>query len=637
MKEKLTITSDLQKNKKTLLFPTLASLTLAACGGGGGGGAMVQPSPPSNRAPSTAGTNTITLDEDSTDFGLEIAAPTDADGDSLTITVTGLPTGGTLSTADGTEVTNGMTLTISQLTGLTFTPDANLNDDNTDFGSFSYSVSDGTTSTSGTVNISVTPVNDAPEFTSGPDLNIEENRTEINGFTATDIDGDTLAYSISGGEDQSFFTIDPDTGALAFIDRPDFENAQDSDANNIYVVEITIDDGNGGSATQTFNIIVTDVVTGITISNTSIDENISGEVVGDLTAAIDDINATHEYSYSLSGEDADKFEIVVGYPSPGVENYYLKLKDGVSANYEEKDSYSVLVTATDTGGLTVTQTFSITINDVNEAPTGIDVSRLSLKDNSDAAVVGTLSTIDEDGNESHSYSVDDDRFEVVDGVLKLKSGITIDSLTEPRVTVIVTTTDKGGLTYQEEFTLKVGTVQITELQFEENKAGAIIGDLSVIDSDLIGKIIYTISGEGSENFEVVNGQLKLIYSFSANFEVLNSYEITITASDGVNEESTAYPFNVIDVNDAPTSISLSASAIDENQFGGIVGSLTTADEDSGDTHTYSISGDGSEKFEVVNGQLKLKDNFAANYEDKNTYTLTSVSYTHLTLPTILLV
>ena len=117
---------------------------------------------------------TKTMDEDSSDVGLDISTPTDADGDSLTITVTGLPTGGTLYTADGDEVTNGMTLSISQLTGLIFTPDANLNDDNTDFGSFTYSVSDGSTSTSGTVNISVTPVNDAPEFNSGPDLNIEE-------------------------------------------------------------------------------------------------------------------------------------------------------------------------------------------------------------------------------------------------------------------------------------------------------------------------------------------------------------------------------------------------------------------------------------------------------------------------------
>jgi len=606
----------LRKNKKTLTFPALASLTLAACGGGGGGGAIVVPSPPTNRAPVTGGTITKTMDEDSTNVELGISTPTDADGDSLTITVTGLPTGGTLTTADGTEVTNSMTLSISQLTGLIFTPDANLNDDNTDFGSFTYSVSDGTASTIGTVNISVSPVNDVPEFTSGPDLSIEENHSDVAGFTATDIDNDTLTYSISGGTDQSFFTIDAATGALTFIDRPDFENAQDSDTNNVYIVEITIDDGNGGTATQTFNIIVTDVVTGMSISNSSIDENVDGAVVGDLTAAIDDINATHEYSFTLSGEDAEKFEVING---------QLKLKDGVSANYEEKNTYSVLVTATDTGGLTVAQTFSITINDVNEAPTDIGISRLALKDNSDGAVVGTISTVDEDGNESHTYSVSDDRFEVVDGVLRLKSGITIDSLVEPRVTMTVITTDKGGLTYQEEFTLNVGTVQISSIQFEENKAGAIIGDLSVIDSDLSGDITYTISGEGSENFEVVNGQLKLIDSFSANFEELGTYQITITASDGTHQESTTYPFEVIDVNDAPTSISLSGSSIDENESGAIIGSLATADEDAVDTHTYALSGDDSEYFEIINGQLKLKDGVAANYEEKNTYTLTLTS------------
>ena len=64
--------------------------------------------------------------------------------------------------ADGTEVTANSTLTISQLTGLVFTPDANLNDDTTAFGAFTYSVSDGSLSDSSTVTISVTPVNDAP-------------------------------------------------------------------------------------------------------------------------------------------------------------------------------------------------------------------------------------------------------------------------------------------------------------------------------------------------------------------------------------------------------------------------------------------------------------------------------------------
>ena len=235
MKEKSPVTSDLLKDKKTLTFPALASLTLAACGGGGGGSSLIAPAPPTNNAPTTAGTTTLTLDEDSSDVALGIATPSDADGDSLTITVTGLPTGGTLTTADGTEVTNNMTLTISQLTGLIFTPDANLNDNNTDFGSFTYSVSDGSLTSTGTVNISVTPVNDVPEFTSGPDISIEENHSDVTGFTATDIDNDALTYSISGGTDQTFFTIDAATGALTFIDRPDFENAQDSDQDNIYI------------------------------------------------------------------------------------------------------------------------------------------------------------------------------------------------------------------------------------------------------------------------------------------------------------------------------------------------------------------------------------------------------------------
>ena len=125
---------------------------------------MVQP-PPVNRAPIAAADKTASMDEDAINTALDISAPTDADGDSLTITVTAVPTGGTLTMADGTEVTINSTLTISQLTGLVFTPDANLNDDNTTFGTFTYTVSDGSLSDTGKVTISVTPVNDAPEPT----------------------------------------------------------------------------------------------------------------------------------------------------------------------------------------------------------------------------------------------------------------------------------------------------------------------------------------------------------------------------------------------------------------------------------------------------------------------------------------
>ena len=252
---------------KLLTFPSLASLTLSACGGGGGGGPIVQP-PPANRAPVAEADKTLSMDEDATNTALEITTPTDADGNSLTITVTAVPSGGTLATAEGTAVTTSSTLTITQLTGLVFTPDTNLNDDTTAFGAFTYSVSDGSLTDSSTVTISVTPVNDAPELVGIMEFAVDENTTAVATITATDVDGDTLTYSISGGDDQALFTIDASTGALSFITAPDYENPGDSDQDNIYSVEVTVSDGNGGSASQGYVITVNKILEGTAESDT---------------------------------------------------------------------------------------------------------------------------------------------------------------------------------------------------------------------------------------------------------------------------------------------------------------------------------------------------------------------------------
>ena len=58
---------------------------------------------PVNDAP-VASSTAITVAEESADTPLGLAAPTDVDGDALTITVTGLPTVGTITLADGTPV-----------------------------------------------------------------------------------------------------------------------------------------------------------------------------------------------------------------------------------------------------------------------------------------------------------------------------------------------------------------------------------------------------------------------------------------------------------------------------------------------------------------------------------------------------
>ena len=93
------------------------------------------------------------MNEEVQNTSLGLSAPSDVDSTNLTITVTGLPSVGSITLADGTAVTNGMTLTSAQLTGLQYDAPADIaSNTNT---SFTYSVSDGTTTVNGATTINV--------------------------------------------------------------------------------------------------------------------------------------------------------------------------------------------------------------------------------------------------------------------------------------------------------------------------------------------------------------------------------------------------------------------------------------------------------------------------------------------------
>jgi large repetitive protein len=148
-----------------------------------------------NDAPIVQSSKTITLLEDAAPTLLNIAAPTDVDSPVLTITVTGLPTAsiGKVYLANGTTlVTNGQVLTSTQLTGLVFKSVTNANGN---AGDFTYSVSDGTNTTSQAVSFAITAVNDAPLLNklASPVLNtVAEDVLPANGSTT----GSTLISSI---------------------------------------------------------------------------------------------------------------------------------------------------------------------------------------------------------------------------------------------------------------------------------------------------------------------------------------------------------------------------------------------------------------------------------------------------------
>jgi hypothetical protein len=97
----------------------------------------------------------------------------------------------------------------------------------------------------------------APAITSASSASVIENPTST-GYTlaATDINGDAISFSISGGADAALFNIDPVTGVLTFDVAPDFDNPADSNADNIYEVTLQASDGSL-SNTLTVTISVT--------------------------------------------------------------------------------------------------------------------------------------------------------------------------------------------------------------------------------------------------------------------------------------------------------------------------------------------------------------------------------------------
>ena len=459
--------------------------------------------------------------------------------------------------------------------------------------------------------IAVGDVNEAPTAIALDNSSVVENSagTVIGTLSTSDVDdGDSHSYSVS---DSRFEVVD---GQLKLKDGVSLDHE-----NGDVTVTVTATDSGNLATSQDFTITVGDVneaPTAIALDNSSVSENSAGAVIGGLSTSDPDNGDNHTYTVS----DA-RFEVVDG---------ALKLKDGVSLDHES-GNVTVTVTATDSGNLTTSQDFTITVGDANEAPTAIALDNMTVAENSAGTVIGTLSTTDVDDGDSHSYTVSDSRFEVVDGALKLKDGVSLDH-ESGNVTVTVTATDSGNLTTSQDFTIDVGDVNeaptaiaLDNMSVAENSAGAIIGTLSTTDVDDGDGHSYSVS---DTRFEVVDGQLKLKDGVSLDHEA-GDVTITVTATDG-GGLSTEEDFTIAvgDVNEAPTAIALDNMTVAENSAGAVIGNLSTTDVDDGDSHSYTVS---DSRFEVVDGALKLKDGVSLDHESGNvTVTVTATDSGNLT-------
>ena len=159
---------------------------------------------------------------------------------------------GTVTATDGdasdsvTFTVSGSELSITSAGVLTFVsaPDYETKSSYT----ATVTATDGTNSTDQSITVSVNDVNEAPAFTSLATFSADEKQTSIGTVTATDIENDTLTYSVTG-TDASAVTVDSSTGVLTFNAGPDYETQSS------YSVTAEVSDGSL-STTQAITISI---------------------------------------------------------------------------------------------------------------------------------------------------------------------------------------------------------------------------------------------------------------------------------------------------------------------------------------------------------------------------------------------
>ncbi|WP_345013756.1 Ig-like domain-containing protein, partial [Pseudaeromonas paramecii] len=250
----------------------------------------------------------------------------------------------------------------------TYTPAANYHGSD----SFTVLIDDGNGgTTSSTVSIGVTPVNDVP--TSADQSLTTAEDTAVSGvISASDLDGDSLSYAVSSEASHGSVTLNAD-GSFTYTPAANYHGSDS--------FTVLIDDGNGGTTSSTVSIGVTPV----NDAPTSADQSLTTAEDTAVSGAI-----------SASDLDGDSLSFTVD-TAPANGSVTLNADGSFTytpaANYHGSDSFTVLID--DGNGGTTSSTVSIGVTPVNDAPTSADQSLTTAED---TAVSGAISASDLDGD-----------------------------------------------------------------------------------------------------------------------------------------------------------------------------------------------------------------------------------------------
>ncbi|MCK7659701.1 Ig-like domain-containing protein, partial [Shewanella sp. JNE4-2] len=374
-------------------------------------------------------------------------------------------------------------------------------------------------------------VNDAPSISSVAITTATQDVAYSYTFVASDADtGDVI--SLSAVTKPSWLSFNAASGVLS-------GTPSNADV-GMHPVMLRVTDTDGLTAEQSFTITVTNVNDAPSITSVAI------------TTATQDV----AYSYTFVASDADTGDVItlsaVTKPSWLSFNAASGVLSGTPSN-ADVGMHPVMLRVTDTDGLTAEQSFTITVTNVNDAPSISSVAITTATQ--DVAYSYTFVASDADTGDVISLSAVTKpswlSFNAASGVL---SG-TPSNADVGMHPVMLRVTDTDGLTAEQSFTITVTNV---------NDAPVAISSTVTLEED--SSVMITLMGEDVDNdpltYEVVSqpesgtlAQHGTVWLYTPEKDFNGADQLSFIAKDAeLSSEPAIITINVTPVNDDPQAV-----------------------------------------------------------------------------------
>lgn len=330
--------------------------------------------------------------------------------------------------------------------------------------------------------VATTPASGATDVTPGSNITIsfsEAVDVASGGFSLECPTGAPIAFAVGEGVG-NVWTLDP-TGPLP-------QGAQCTVT--VLAEKVTDDDlvdpPDAMTADHVFSFTVSanSAPTDLTLSPATVAENsANGTSVGTLSTTDPDVGDTFTYTLvSGTGDTNNGLFAING----------ATLQVAAAIDFETTPSLSVRIRTTDSAGLSYEEAFTITVTNVNEAPTDLALSNASVTENQPSStIVGTLSATDPDAGDTHTFTLvagtgDADNASFSISGTTLRTTVSFNYEAKSVYSVRVRATDSGTLTFEKALSIAVIDANDPPVAVGDSYSGAIGNTLAVLGTTATG-------------------------------------------------------------------------------------------------------------------------------------------------------